>query len=76
MDKLAISNVTLSFGGLNALSGVSLDIQPGLITSIIGPNGAGKTSLLQCAQKDDKDCFTHVVAPQMNDAANIILSGY
>jgi branched-chain amino acid transport system ATP-binding protein len=48
MDKLAISNVTLSFGGLNALSGVSLDIQPGLITSIIGPNGAGKTSLLNC----------------------------
>jgi len=48
MDKLAISNVTLSFGGLNALSGVSLDIQPGLITSVIGPNGAGKTSLLNC----------------------------
>jgi len=48
MDKLAISNVTLSFGGLNALTGVSLDIHPGLITSIIGPNGAGKTSLLNC----------------------------
>jgi branched-chain amino acid transport system ATP-binding protein len=48
MDKLAISNITLSFGGLNALSGVSLDIQPGLITSIIGPNGAGKTSMLTC----------------------------
>ena len=48
MDKLAISDVTLSFGGLKALSGVSLDIEPGLITSIIGPNGAGKTSLLNC----------------------------
>jgi branched-chain amino acid transport system ATP-binding protein len=47
-NKLAISNITLSFGGLNALSGVSLDIQPGLITSIIGPNGAGKTSMLNC----------------------------
>ncbi|MEJ2166776.1 MAG: ATP-binding cassette domain-containing protein [Desulfobacterales bacterium] len=43
-----MSNITLSFGGLNALSGVSLNIQPGLITSIIGPNGAGKTSMLNC----------------------------
>jgi branched-chain amino acid transport system ATP-binding protein len=48
METLAISDVTLSFGGLKALSNVSLDIQPGLITSIIGPNGAGKTSLLNC----------------------------
>ena len=48
MDKLTISDVTLSFGGLNALMNVSLEINPGLITSIIGPNGAGKTSLLNC----------------------------
>jgi branched-chain amino acid transport system ATP-binding protein len=48
MEKLAISDVTLSFGGLQALSDVSLEIEPGLITSIIGPNGAGKTSLLNC----------------------------
>ena len=48
MDNLAISDVTLSFGGLKALSDVSLEIEPGLITSIIGPNGAGKTSLLNC----------------------------
>jgi branched-chain amino acid transport system ATP-binding protein len=48
MDKLTISDVSLSFGGLVALSGVNIDIEPGLITSIIGPNGAGKTSLLNC----------------------------
>ncbi len=48
MTPLAISDVTLSFGGLNALSNVSLKIEPGLITSIIGPNGAGKTSILNC----------------------------
>ena len=48
MAKLKIEDVTLTFGGLAALSNVSMDIEPGLITSIIGPNGAGKTSLLNC----------------------------
>ena len=48
MDLLKIDNVTLTFGGLAALSNVNIDIEPGLITSIIGPNGAGKTSLLNC----------------------------
>jgi branched-chain amino acid transport system ATP-binding protein len=48
MNTLKIVNVTLSFGGLNALTDVNLNIEPGLITSIIGPNGAGKTSLLNC----------------------------
>jgi branched-chain amino acid transport system ATP-binding protein len=48
MVKLKIENVTLTFGGLAALSNVNMDIEPGLITSIIGPNGAGKTSLLNC----------------------------
>jgi len=48
MPLLKISEVSLSFGGLNALSKVNLDIEEKLITSIIGPNGAGKTSLLNC----------------------------
>lgn len=48
MTTLSIENVTLTFGGLNALSDVSMTIEPGLITSIIGPNGAGKTSMLNC----------------------------
>ena len=48
MAKLTVSDVTLTFGGLHALSKVNLEIEPGLITSIIGPNGAGKTSLLNC----------------------------
>jgi branched-chain amino acid transport system ATP-binding protein len=46
--SLTIAGVTLTFGGLHALSEVSLTIDPGIITSIIGPNGAGKTSLLNC----------------------------
>ena len=48
MKTLTIEDVTLTFGGLNALSDVAVEIKPGLITSIIGPNGAGKTSLLNC----------------------------
>ena len=48
MAKLTVSDVTLTFGGLNALSNVNMAIEKGLITSIIGPNGAGKTSLLNC----------------------------
>ena len=48
MKNLKISDVTLTFGGLNALTQVNVTIEPGLITSIIGPNGAGKTSLLNC----------------------------
>jgi branched-chain amino acid transport system ATP-binding protein len=48
MAQLNISDVTLTFGGLKALSHVDMAIEPGLITSIIGPNGAGKTSMLNC----------------------------
>ena len=48
MANLSISDVTLTFGGLHALSSVQMEIQQGMITSVIGPNGAGKTSLLNC----------------------------
>ena len=48
MSVLSIENVTLSFGGLHALSDVSMGIEAGMITAVIGPNGAGKTSLLNC----------------------------
>ncbi|MFP5406217.1 MAG: ABC transporter ATP-binding protein [Gammaproteobacteria bacterium] len=42
---LRIDEVSLAFGGVRALAGVSFDVAPGTITSVIGPNGAGKTSL-------------------------------
>lgn len=42
---LIVDDIQLSFGGLKALSGVSVDARKGKITSVIGPNGAGKTSL-------------------------------
>lgn len=48
MSSLTVSDVTLTFGGLHALSSVSMELKPGLVTSIIGPNGAGKTCILNC----------------------------
>lgn len=42
---LSVKDVHLSFGGVQALRGVTFDAVPGAITGIIGPNGAGKTSL-------------------------------
>jgi branched-chain amino acid transport system ATP-binding protein len=46
--QLKIDDIHLSFGGVAALSGVSLEVFQGQIVAIIGPNGAGKTSLLNC----------------------------
>jgi len=43
---LAASDVTVSFGGLTALSLVSLDVSRGSIVGLVGPNGAGKSTLL------------------------------
>ncbi len=43
---LSVEDVSLSFGGVKAVSNVSFDIHKGEIRAIIGPNGAGKTSML------------------------------
>jgi branched-chain amino acid transport system ATP-binding protein len=42
---LSVQKVTVRFGGVCALDGVSLDIQPAEIRGLIGPNGSGKTTL-------------------------------
>src|SRR5690606_26943745 len=43
---LAAEDVSLSFGGVKALSEVSFDVREHEIRAIIGPNGAGKSSML------------------------------
>ena len=44
---IQLRNITKSFGSLQVLKGIDLDIQQGEVISIVGPSGAGKTTLLQ-----------------------------
>jgi len=45
MSLLRLEGITLRFGGLTAVNGVSFAVEPGEIFTMIGPNGAGKTSI-------------------------------
>jgi ABC-type branched-subunit amino acid transport system ATPase component len=64
VDILEIRNVSKSFGGLQAVRDVSLNIESGKITSLIGPNGAGKTTL-----------FNLVTGFLKMDTGSVILDG-
>jgi ABC-type branched-subunit amino acid transport system ATPase component len=61
---LKVEGLTKSFGGLKAVSDVSLAVEPASIHALIGPNGAGKTTVL--------NLITRVIKP---DAGRVILDG-
>ncbi|WP_202366522.1 branched-chain amino acid ABC transporter ATP-binding protein/permease [Mesorhizobium sp. L-2-11] len=45
---LAVSGLGKSFGSLQVLQGIDLEVHPGELVSLVGPNGAGKTTLMRC----------------------------
>lgn len=48
---LCVNNVSVRFGGIVALDGVSFDVRRGEVRGLIGPNGAGKSSLFNCLSR-------------------------
>src|SRR2546429_9990354 len=61
---LEIDAVKKSFGGVTAVNGVSLRLEPGRIYGLIGPNGSGKTTLFNC-----------VTGVERRDAGRILFPG-
>ncbi len=61
---LEIKEISVSFGGIVALSGVNLNVEKGELVAIIGPNGAGKTTL-----------FNSVFGIYPPDSGDILLEG-
>jgi branched-chain amino acid transport system ATP-binding protein len=61
---LVVRDIAVSFGGIQALRGASVDVRPGEIVGLLGPNGAGKTTLF--------DVISGFVTP---DAGSVLLGG-
>ena len=64
MTLLAAEQLTKRFGGLRAVDGVDLQLEPGEIVGVIGPNGAGKTTL-----------FSLLAGSQAPSAGRVLIDG-
>src|SRR6185295_1357246 len=64
MALLEVRDVTMRFGGIVALDGVSFDVEQGHISGLIGPNGAGKTTAF--------NVITRLYTP---DSGDVLLDG-
>jgi len=51
MTFFAAQGLTLNFGGIRAVDGVSFEVEPGQVFTIIGPNGAGKTTIFNLVSR-------------------------
>src|ERR1700712_1229422 len=49
--SLSVQNITMSFGPLKVLHGVSFDVAQGEVVCIIGPSGSGKSTALRCINR-------------------------
>ncbi|MGH8973536.1 MAG: ABC transporter ATP-binding protein [Acidimicrobiia bacterium] len=59
--ELAADGLAVRFGGLRAVDGVSLRVDPGEVVGLIGPNGAGKTTLFNAVSGQVRLCGGRVV---------------
>ena len=67
---MEMKNITLRFGGVEAIKNISFDIREGEVRAIIGPNGAGKSSMLNVISgfyvpQDGQVLYKGVQRPQM-----------
>ena len=64
MSLLQVDNLTKSFGGVQAVAGISFELTPGELLALIGPNGAGKST-----------CFNLLNGQLRPDAGRVLLNG-
>ena len=75
-EILSIHDLSVNYGGIEAVKGISFDVREGEIVTLIGANGAGKDLLNNEAVKkaylgtgltfDPRDCIIHYIVPRVS----------